>query len=148
MSGSIQDLRPGFEKTGAGPFHYQNGVMTMNAANLALRFFLEIAALGGFAVLAWNLSEGWVRYLAVLIALVVLMTLWGVFAVPDDPSRSGNAPVPVPGLVRLGLELAILLGGGIALYLAGFGLAGSTLAALVVLHYALSLDRINWLLQQ
>ena len=120
----------------------------MNAANLALRFFLEIAALGGFAVLAWNLSEGWVRYLAVLIALVVLMTLWGVFAVPDDPSRSGNAPVPVPGLVRLGLELAILLGGGIALYLAGFGLAGSALAALVVLHYALSLDRINWLLQQ
>ena len=120
----------------------------MNAANLALRFFLEIAALGGFGVLAWRLSEGWWRYMAVILVLLALMTLWGVFAVPDDPSRSGNAPIPVPGLVRLGLELVILFGGGIALYFAGHSFAGMALIALVLLHYALSFDRIAWLLQQ
>lgn len=120
----------------------------MNPINLALRFFLEIAALGGFAVLAWHISVGWWRYLAVLVVLIVLMTLWGVFAVPDDPSRSGNAPIPVPGSVRLGLELAILLGGGIAFSYAGQSIVGAALIALVLLHYALSLDRIGWLLQQ
>jgi len=124
------------------------GAKEMNAANLALRFFLEIAALGGFATLAWQMSEGWARYLAVVIVLAVLMTLWGVFAVPGDPSRSGSAPLPVSGLVRLGLELIILLGGCVALQLAGYGFAGSGLIALVLLHYSLSHDRIGWLLQQ
>jgi hypothetical protein len=120
----------------------------MNAVNLALRFLLEIAALGGFGVLAWRLSDGWWRYLVVILVLLILMTLWGVFAVPDDPSRSGNAPIPVPGLVRLGLELVILLGGGVAFYFAGHGFAGIALMALVLLHYALSFDRLTWLLQQ
>ena len=31
----------------------------------------------------------------------------GVFAVPDDPSRSGSAPIAVPGLARLTLEAAV-----------------------------------------
>lgn len=117
----------------------------MNAANLAFRFFLEMAALLGFSVLTWHLSEGWARYLAVVIVLALLMTLWGVFAVPDDPSRSGNAPIPVPGLVRLGLELVILLGGGSAFCFAGYQFAGTMLIVLVLLHYALSLDRVRWL---
>ncbi len=120
----------------------------MNTANLALRFLLELAALGGFGVLAWNLTDGWWRVMAAILTLVVVVTLWGVFAVPDDPSRSGNAPVPVPGLARLGLELVILLGGGLAFHYAGHSLAGIALVALVLLHYALSVERLTWLLQQ
>ncbi len=118
----------------------------MNSANLALRFLLELAALGGFGALAWSLADGWWRIVAVILALVVVMTLWGMFGVPDDPSRSGNAPVPVPGLARLGLELVILLGGGVAFYIAGYGFTGITVGALVLLHYALSVDRLIWLL--
>jgi len=120
----------------------------MNALNLGLRILLEIAALGGFALLAWRLSDGWWRFLVVFAVLAVLMTLWGVFAVPGDPSRSGNAPIPVSGLLRLGLELSILLGGGLALYLAEHRIAGAVLIVLVLLHYALSTDRIAWLLQR
>ncbi len=114
----------------------------MHAANLALRSFLEIAALGGFGALAWLSVEGWWRYLAVIAVLALLMTLWGVFAVPGDPSRSGNAPFPVSGLLRLGLELAVLLGGACAFYWAGYNAAALVLAALVALHYALSGERI------
>ncbi|MCI2398973.1 YrdB family protein [Aliiroseovarius subalbicans] len=119
----------------------------MHPANLALRFFLEIAALGGFSVLGWTLTEGWWRYLAVIVVLAVLMSLWGVFAVPDDPSRSGNAPVPVSGGLRLMLEFAILFGGAGALHAAEYNWAGPSLAALVILHYLLWADRIAWLLQ-
>jgi hypothetical protein len=120
----------------------------MHPANLALRFVLEIAALGGFGALAWRMSEGWWRYGAVIVVVAVVMTLWGVFAVPDDPSRSGNAPVPVSGLLRLGLELAVLLGGAAAFYWAGYTTPALVLAALVALHYALSGERLAWLLQQ
>ena len=120
----------------------------MHPTNLALRFFMEAAALGGFGVLAWQSAEKWWRYLAVIVTLAFLMTLWGVFAVPGDPSRSGNAPIRVSGLVRLGLELAVLLGGACAFYMAGCKLTAIGLAVLIVAHYALSGERIAWLLQQ
>jgi hypothetical protein len=119
----------------------------MHPLNLALRFFLEIAALGGFAILAWQLTEGWWRLITAAVALACIMTLWGVFAVPGDPSRSGNAPIPVSGMIRLGLELAVLLGGAYALYWSGHIYAAYALAGLVILHYALSIERITWLLQ-
>ena len=73
----------------------------MHPANLALRFFLEIAALSGFGAMIWHLFSGWWRPFLLAVVLGGLMAVWGVFAVPDDPSRSGNAPVPIPGLLRL-----------------------------------------------
>ncbi|WP_280456932.1 DUF2568 domain-containing protein, partial [Nocardia carnea] len=39
------------------------------------------------------------RWLLVVLLPVVAAAAWGVFAVPDDPSRSGAAPVAVPGPV-------------------------------------------------
>ena len=77
-----------------------------------------------------------------------VMALWGIFAVPNDPSRSGNAPVAIPGVMRLVLELSILLGGAYAWYLGGFTVVAAVFTALVVFHYLLSIERIIWLLQQ
>lgn len=120
----------------------------MHPANLALRFILEIAALGGFGVLAWTLTTGAWRVVAVIIAVCSAMALWGIFAVPDDPSRSGNAPIPVSGLVRLSLECALFFGGALSFHWSGFSLAGAVFSLLVVVHYALSGARLVWLLQQ
>ena len=120
----------------------------MQSANLALRFFLEISALGGFGALAWKSTEGMWRYLAIIVVLGILMALWGVFAVPNDPSRSGAAPFPVSGLMRLFLELAILFGGAFAYHQSGYSIASIGLIVLVIVHYALSGQRIAWLLQQ
>ncbi|WP_280795052.1 DUF2568 domain-containing protein [Mesorhizobium sp. WSM3224] len=72
----------------------------------------------------------------------------GTFAVLNDPSRSGRAPVPVPGAVRLMLELVILFGGAAGFYLAGHAAAGIVMALLIVFSYAFSLDRLGWLLRQ
>ncbi|MFQ6227417.1 DUF2568 domain-containing protein [Nocardia sp. NPDC002869] len=47
---------------------------------------------------------------------VIAATAWGVIAVPDDPSRSGAAPVAVPGAIRLLVEFAVLFGGAAALF--------------------------------
>jgi hypothetical protein len=114
-------------------------------ANLALRFALELAALVAIGRWGWTLvGAGPWRVVLAVAAPLVAMTAWGLFAVPGDPSRSGRAPVPVPGVVRLLLEAAFF---GAATWAAarerpawaiGFG-------ALLVAHYALSFDRLAWL---
>ena len=120
----------------------------MHPANLALRFILEVSALSGYGILAWRSANGGWRVVVLVLVLCIVMTFWGVFAVPNDPSRSGSAPIPVSGLVRLGLELVILLGGALSFYWAGYNLAAISLAIFVLLHYALSSARIVWLLQK
>ncbi len=78
--------------------------------------------------------------------MLIAATLWGVFAVPNDPSRSGNAPFPVRGIVRLGLELVILFGGALGFLVTGNTRAAIVIAVLVAVHYALWPARILWLL--
>ena len=120
----------------------------MHSANLILRFLLELAALSGFAVLAWNLTEGVGRFVAVVIIVALVGAIWATFAVPDDPSRSGNAPVPVPGALRLCLEFAVLFGGAWAFHASGHTWVGLSICALIVVHYLWWAERIAWLLQQ
>jgi hypothetical protein len=116
--------------------------------NLTLRFLLELAALLGLGIAGWGLSEGWWRWLLALALPLIAAALWGTFAVANDPSRSGRAPVPVPGTVRLVLELVILFGGAACFYAAGYKTTAIVVALLIALSYAFSRDRLQWLLKQ
>jgi hypothetical protein len=119
-----------------------------NPINLAVRFLLEIAALVAIGYWGWSQHDGWLRFVLVIGFPLIAAILWGTFNVAGDPSRSGKAPVPVPGIVRLALELAIFAFAAWALYDAGQATLALVLAAIVVIHYALSYDRIAWLLRQ
>lgn len=116
--------------------------------NLTLRFLLELAALLGLGIAGWSLSGGWWRWLLALALPFIAAVLWGTFAVRDDPSRSGRAPVPVPGAMRLVLELVILFGGAAGFYAAGHTATGVVMTLLIAISYAFSLDRLGWLLKQ
>ncbi|RRI07797.1 DUF2568 domain-containing protein [Mesorhizobium tamadayense] len=116
--------------------------------NLTLRFLLELAALLGLGMAGWSLSSGVWRWVAAPVVPLIAATLWGTFAVLNDPSRSGRAPIPVPGAVRLVLELAILFGGAIGFYAATYTTTAIIVALLIVVSYAFSLDRLGWLLKQ
>jgi hypothetical protein len=122
--------------------------MGSHPVNLAVRFLLEIAALVAIGFWGWSQHDGIFRYLLAIGGPILAAVLWGTFTVPDDPSRSGKAPVPVPGILRLVLELAIFAFATWALYDAGKGLLALILAIIVVIHYALSYDRIAWLFKQ
>lgn len=116
--------------------------------NLLLRFVLELAALAGFGYGAWRLADGGlIGGAAALFTVAAVATIWGTFAVPGDPSRSGNAPVPVPGWLRLVIELLVLGGGAAAFAWAGLPVVGPVLGALLLLHLAFSLGRLGWLLR-
>ena len=116
--------------------------------NLTLRFSLELAALLGLGMAGWNLSSGLWRWVIALVVPLVAAALWGTFAVLNDPSRSGRAPVPVPGVVRLVLELVILFGGTAGFYVSGYTTIGIIVALFIAVSYAFSLDRLGWLLRQ
>ena len=120
----------------------------MRSWNLALRLGLEIGALIGLGLAAWTQTEGAARWVAVVVVPLVAAALWGTFNVVDDPSRSGEAPVEVPGWVRLTVELLVLGSGWVAYGIAGYPAIAVVFAALALLHYAVSRPRLHWLLSR
>jgi hypothetical protein len=122
--------------------------MAFLAFNLAVRFLLELSALLAMGWWGWRQrGDSW-RILVALAIPMVAATLWGVFAVPNDPSRSGSAPVPIPGVLRLVLELAFFASAAWCLYDLGRGRLAAFLLAIVIIQYAASLDRVRWLVAQ
>ncbi|TMD57990.1 MAG: DUF2568 domain-containing protein [Chloroflexi bacterium] len=115
--------------------------------NLAGRFFLELVMLTSFGFYGWQVGHSIALSLLLAMGLPLLAAvLWGVFAVPGDRSRSGKAPIPVPGTVRLMLELLLFGGATWVLYLSGFTLAATGFGLIVFLHYLLSYERVIWLM--
>ena len=119
--------------------------MGSHPLNLAVRFLLELAALIAMGYWGWTQHDGWWRWLWVIGLPLVAAALWGTFAVPNDPSRSGQAPVPTPGAIRLILELSFFALGTILLIASQRPSAGIALAIITLIHYAISYDRILWL---
>jgi hypothetical protein len=118
----------------------------LQALNLTVRFALELAALFAFGAWGFGASDGAFRYLLAVLLPFAAAGAWGTLAVPGDPSRSGRAPVPIAGWLRLLLEAAFF---GCAVW-ATWSLGKVTLAltatAVLVLHYAASYPRVLWLL--
>jgi hypothetical protein len=69
----------------------------------AIHFLLELAAWASIGYWGWSEHTGLLRPVLGIGLPLLAMVLWGTFRVDGDP---GTAPVPVPGLLRLVLELA------------------------------------------
>lgn len=120
----------------------------MAAWNLAVRFSLEAVALVALGVAGWKLGSGAMRWVLAIGVAGSAATAWAVFNVPNDPSRSGKAPIVVNGETRLILELVVLGSGAVALWHVGPPALTFGFAALVIVQYATSLNRVRWLIEQ
>ena len=118
--------------------------MANNPLNLVLRFVLELLGLWALGYWGWTQHAGLARWLWTLGLPLLAAVVWGSFRVPNDP---GQAPVAVPGWVRLLLEAAFFGGATWALYAAGRETWGLIFGVVVVLHYAASYDRVLKLLR-
>jgi hypothetical protein len=121
--------------------------MGSHPINLIIRFLLEFIALIIMGFWGWNQSEGWLQFVLVLGLPIVAASIWGIFTVPNDPSRSGNAPIPVNGLFRLIIELVFFAFATWALYNLGYVKLSWVIGGTVIIHYIISYDRIKWLLK-
>ncbi|WFE37016.1 YrdB family protein [Micromonospora sp. WMMD998] len=98
---------------------------------MALIFLLELALLAAAGFWGSTLDAGWpVRLLAGLGAPLALAVTWGVFCSP-------RAAVPLPGPVKLGVQAACFLTGGLLLALAGHPVPGAVLVLLWAVDKAL-----------
>ncbi|HEY2790089.1 MAG TPA: DUF2568 domain-containing protein [Gaiellales bacterium] len=102
----------------------------MRAANLALRFLLELAALAGLADWGLHTGGGPVRIVLALAAVGAAAVVWGMWCAPKSSRR-----LPQPG--RTVVE-AVVFGLGAA----GFAAAGHASAAVVFAVLAV----VNWVL--
>lgn len=96
----------------------------------------------------WKTGDGWLKYLYAVLFPLIIASVWGIFNVPGDPSRSGKEPVRVPGIVRLIIEWAVF---GIAFWAMmslEYVWLGIVFGIMVLGHYAFSMDRIKWLLSR
>ena len=121
--------------------------MGSNPINLAVRFLLEIAALLTMGIWGWQQTDNWLRFGLAAGIPALAASIWGLFAVPDDPSRSGSAPVPIPGIIRLPLEFAFFILSIWMLYNLQYVQLSWILGVTTSIHYAISYDRILWLIR-
>ncbi len=119
--------------------------MASNPLNLALWFLLEVAALVAMGYWGWNKAKGLSRYLLAFGMPIVAAAIWGTFRVPNDP---GKAPVRVPGILRLVIEIAYFSFAIWAIYDVGAAQLSLVFGAVIVIHYVLSYDRLAWLVRQ
>jgi hypothetical protein len=117
-------------------------------AHRAIRLALELALLAAFGFWGWHLGAGGMTGALLAVALPVLAAaLWGIFATPGDTGRP-TPLVTVPGVARLGLEVALI---GVAAY--GVWTSGSralteTMLTAFALHYAVTWPRVAWLVRR
>jgi hypothetical protein len=119
--------------------------MGYHPINLALRFFLELAAFYFIGRWGWVQPVGFVRYVLAIGLPMLAATLWGVFRVPND----GGAPVVrVSGVVRLLIEALVFGFATWGLFDSGATTAGWIFGGITLLHYLISYDRIHRVLLQ
>ena len=122
--------------------------MGSHPVNMAVRFLLEMSALVSLGLWGWKQSEGWLRFILAFGIPIIFAVIWGTFAVLDDPSRSGKAPIVTSGIVRLAIEIGFFVCATWSLYDMGFNKVSLAFGIIVVLHYIISYDRIKWLMSQ
>ena len=116
--------------------------MNTNPVNLAIRFLLEIVMLIILGCWGWHLSETWLKYIATPGLPLIAAVLWGVFRIPNDPKP---APVAIPGILRLLLELGLFGLSTWALYDLGYSKSAIIMTLIAILHYIVSYDR-TWVM--
>ena len=105
----------------------------MIAANLALRFLLELAGLASLAAVGFQLPvDGPVRWAAAAALPIGLAIVWGLVVAPNTPNGIASVHKELIGT-------ALLVMAGVALALAGHPVAGIGLGLLVVVNQGLML---------
>ena len=122
--------------------------MGKHPINLAVRFLLELVALYAIGIWGWEQTESWHRIILAFGIPIIFAAVWGIFAVPNDPSRSGKTVVAVPGIIRPAIELAFFAFAVWSLYDMGYLSLYWILGLIVIVHYIISYDRIQWLLKK
>jgi hypothetical protein len=116
--------------------------------HLAIRFALELVMWGAIGYWGWHLGDGPWRWVLAIGFTLISMALWGVFRTRGDSSGRQDPPVAIPGVARLALELALFGLAAYGVWTSGSRAVAETLLTVFVLHYAVTWNRVAWLVRQ
>lgn len=119
--------------------------MNDHPLNLVVRFLRELVILFALGAWGWHRADGAWRWLLMPALPAAASMLWGVFRVPGDP---GPAPVAIPGVLRLALELLLFAAAVWALYDLRWSKWRMVMLSVTVIHYLVSYDRVIQLFSQ
>jgi hypothetical protein len=105
-------------------------VGALSAANLGLKFLLELAAIAALAYAGAQVGSGVVAVLVAIALPLVFIGLWGYFAAPRSEHRLTTAP-------RVTFELGMFAAAAVALALAGSAILAVAFAVVALLNAAL-----------
>jgi hypothetical protein len=107
----------------------------LRAANLALKFVLELCAMAAFAYWGANTGGGVVRALLAIVTPAVAIVLWGRFAAPKSTRRLPTVPRMIFELTVFGLAAVALVAAGRSVAAAVFGVVAVVNAALLIVFH-------------
>ena len=103
----------------------------MKAANLGVRFLLELVMLAAWAVLGWHVGgQVVVRVLLAVLLPALAATAWGLWVAPRANRRLEDP-------ARFAVEAVLFAGASVGLAVAGWPLWGGLLAAAYAVNVAL-----------
>ena len=120
----------------------------LTPAQAGLRFVVELAALACWAVVGWEVGGDWLGWVLAIGFPVVAASTWATFRVPGDLSAGQGGPIPVPGVVRLIIEIDVLALAAVFAIVVGQAALGLVVGVGVVVHYLLTWRRVRWLVGQ
>lgn len=117
-------------------------------SGFAGQFLLEVVGLIGMARLGWYLGGEGPRRIVLATLLVILAgALWGIFRTPGFVPSGRDPVVPIPGPMRLAVEVLFFAVASWGLWISGWNIAGAvTIAGTVIVYWTLR-DRTIGLLQ-
>jgi len=118
--------------------------MSNNPINLVVRFALEIVMLIALGMWGRQQLEGWKGILLAILLPVIAAALWGIFRTPED---HGKGLIDTPGLIRLAMEVILFAVAVWALYATDHKTAAWVFGIVLLIHYAVSYDRVMLLLK-
>ena len=101
----------------------------MRAANLGLKFLLELAAIAALAYWGATTGDGVPAVVLAVAAPALMIVLWGRFAAPRSAHR-------LPVRSRIPFELGVFAVAAVALVIAGSPVLAAVFAVLVVINAA------------
>ena len=102
----------------------------MKAANLALRFLVEVAALAALAYWGAHTGSGAVKVVLAIAAPLAGAVVWGLFAAPKAARRLPRAP-------RVAVEAAVFAAAAAGLAVTGQGVLAAVFVVVAVVNGAL-----------
>ena len=103
----------------------------MRAANLGLRFLLELGALAAVGYWGWKSGDGLLSWVLAIGAIAAVIAVWALFVSPKHTIETSKQ-------VGFAIELAVWLAAGAALYTTGHEALGLAFAGISMASGALN----------